>query len=234
VARLPAHLSKAPVGRERLSRQALGELQRERILVAATEVFAKRGYQASTVDNIVSAAEMGVGSFYAHFGGKEDCLLEAYDVIVGEAREEIAAAIPLDAPWSQQACALLQELLGQIAVEPLRARLALVEVQTGGPKALRRYGETLDEAVELLRRGRAAGSAEPELPSTFEEATVCGVVWLLHQRLVRGEVSGIEQLLPEVAELLLEPLLGAEKTREEIKLFAQGAGPDDRRREPSV
>lgn len=222
--RLPAHLSKVPVGRQRLSREALSELQRYRILLAATEVFAKRGYQATTVDNIVSAAKIGVGSFYAHFDGKEDCLLQAYAKVVAESRERIAAAVPADASWPQRVCAVVHEVLDLIATEPMKARLALVEIQTGGPEALDRYGETLNEAIESLAGGRAIAGAGPGPPATFEEATASGIVWLLQQRIAKGEAESVGKLFPEIVEVVLEPYLGAAETKQELERFTASLG----------
>jgi len=224
MARLPAHLSKAPVGRKRMSKEELGALQREKILAAAIQVFAKRGYQPTTVENIVNAAGIGVGGFYAHFDGKDDCLLQAYAGIVGEAREQIGAAVPADIPWPQQLCAALAELLRAIAAEPAKARIALVEIQTGGEAALRRHGATQDEVVALLRQGRALGGKDPEPPATFEEATVSGLVWLLQQRVVRGELDDLGALLGEMAEMILDPYLGTERTRQELTTYFAGAG----------
>jgi len=219
VARLPAHLSKAPVGRERLSREALSELQRERIVDAAIEVFAKRGYQSTTVDNIVSAAKIGVGSFYAHFEGKDDCLLQCYVRIAAEARERIDAVVDPSRSWAQQTCAVLHELLAMIAAEPLKARVALLEVQTGGTAAVALYTASVQEAIGFMTAGRAAGKPDPPPPATFEEATVSGIAWLLQQRLARGELDGVEDLFPEVAEVVLEPYLGAEQAAKEIADF---------------
>lgn len=207
-----------------MSKEELGALQREKILEAAIQVFAKRGYQPTTVENIVNAAGIGVGGFYAHFDGKDDCLLQAYARIVGEERERIAAAVPADTPWPQQLCAALAELLGAIGAEPAKARIALVEIQTGGEAALRRHGETLDEAAALLQAGRALGAADPEPPATFEEATVSGLVWLLQQRVVRGELDDLGDLLGEMAEMILDPYLGTERARAEIETYFAGAG----------
>jgi AcrR family transcriptional regulator len=224
VSPLPQHLAKAPVGRTRISREALSELQRERIITAATEVFAKRGYQASTVDNIAAAAKIGVGSFYAQFDGKEDCLLASYEQIVAKAHTRFSAAVRADAPWSQQALTLLHELLALIAAEPMSARVALVEVQTGGPVALARYGETLDCAIAALADGRAVLDAEPARPATLEDATASGLAWLLAQRVMRGEAKNIEELFPQVAEIVLEPYLGPVRTKRELAAFERGAG----------
>jgi AcrR family transcriptional regulator len=224
MARLPAHLSKAPVGRERMTKEELGALQREKIIDAAIQVFAKRGYQPTTVENIVNAAGIGVGGFYAHFEGKDDCLLQAYAKIVDEAREGIAATVPADTSWPQQLCAAIAEVLRAIAAEPAKARIALVEIQTGGEAALRRHGESQDEVVALLRQGRTLGGKDPEPPATFEEATVSGLVWLLQQRVVRGELDDLGELLGEMAEMILDPYFGPERTRQEIETYFAGAG----------
>jgi AcrR family transcriptional regulator len=221
MARLPQSLTKVPVGRERLSREELDRLQRQRLLEAATGVFAKRGYQPTTVDNIVVAAKVGVGTFYAHFDGKEECLLAAYEQIVAEAREQIAAAVAAERSWARKALAALHELLGLIAAEPLRARVALVEIQTGGPVALARYGELIDFVIVSLAGGREAGDLDPPPPETQEAATAAGLGWLLAQRLVRGEAKDTPELFGQMAELVLAPYLGAARTRREIAAFTR-------------
>jgi AcrR family transcriptional regulator len=217
VARLPQALQSAPVGRTRLSREELSERQRVRIIEAATEVFAKRGFQASTVDNIVAAAGIGVGSFYAHFEGKDDCLAQVCAEIGVEVRTEIAAAIGGESGWAERFCDGLLVLLRYAARRPLSARVVLLEAQTGGPAALARYGATIDEIAEFLRKGREVGKLNPEPPPSFEEATASGLVWLLQGRLVRGEIGDVEALFAEMADVALEPYLGRGDTKREIK-----------------
>jgi AcrR family transcriptional regulator len=221
VADLPPRFAPSPVGRSQLSREALSEHQRERILAAATEVFAKRGYQASTVDNIAVAAKVAIGTFYAQFDGKEECLLESYERTITIARARIAAAVPADRPWARQALAVLQEVLALIAADPMQARLALVEIQTGGPTALARYGETLELAIAALTQGRASLRVESPPPETHEEAAIGGLSWLLAQRVLRGEAKAIVELFPQAAEIILEPYLGAARTKREIAAFAR-------------
>jgi AcrR family transcriptional regulator len=217
VARLPQALQSSPVGRTRLSREELGERQRTRIIEAATEVFAKRGFQASTVDNIVAAAGIGVGSFYAHFESKDDCLAQVCGEIGAEVHAEITAAIGAEGGWAERLCGGLLAILRYSERRPLAARVALLEAQTGGPEALRRYGAMLEEIAEFLRKGRAIGELDPEPPPSYEEATAGGLVWLFQSRLVRGEIDDVEGLFGEMADVALEPYIGARDTRREIK-----------------
>lgn len=209
---LPEHLQAKPAGRHRLPPEVRTEHQRERILDAATAVFAERGYQGTTIDDIVAVAKVGVGSFYELFDGKPGCFVQAYERIVADARKRISAAVPAEAEWPQQACAALRALLALIEAEPVRAKVALVEVQTAGPEALTRHEETVDSVIPLLARGRAANPALAELPSQLEEAIVGGLAWLLQQRLAQGEFEGVEAHLPDVLEIAVVPYVGREAT----------------------
>jgi AcrR family transcriptional regulator len=210
VVSLPDHLLPAPVGRTKLPREIREEHQRKHVAEEAIGVFAKRGYQATTVDHIVVAAKVGVGTFYGLFDGKEDCFLHAYDQIVDSARERIGTAAAPASSWPEKTAAALRELLRLIAAEPLPARLALVEAQTAGPNALTRYEATLDSVIPFLRAGREESPLGDELPQTLEEATLGGVVWLLHQHLVNEGPESIEPLFPELLDIVIGPFFGAD------------------------
>jgi AcrR family transcriptional regulator len=202
-----------PVGRDRLPREVRTEYQRDRVLTAAVEVFAKRGYQETTVDRIVSAARIGVGSFYALFDGKEACFIAAYDRVIDAGCERIAATQPADAPWAERIAAGLRTLLEMLADDPFAARVALVEAQTAGDAALARHERNLDRVADLFSLGREHSPIAGELPATLEFATVAGLTWLLQQRIAAGEIEA-EKLFPEVLEMVVEPYLGEAGTRD--------------------
>lgn len=51
----------------------------QRILDAATEVFATRGFTAATMADVVAASGASVGSIYHHFGGKNELFLAIFE-----------------------------------------------------------------------------------------------------------------------------------------------------------
>jgi AcrR family transcriptional regulator len=217
---LPEHLMRVPVGRERLPREVMEAHQRERVLDAATAVFAKRGYPATTVEHLVAGARIGVGSFYSLFEGKQDCFLRAYDRVLADARERIAVAIPAAASWPQQVLLAFRTLLRFAAERPSQARLVLVEAPTAGPPARARYESAFEHASSVLRAGRSQTPLGAQLPASFEDATLSGVIWAVHQRLVSAEVEGIEGLFGELSKVLLEPHLGEAAAAEQIAAAA--------------
>ena len=50
---------------------------RERLLRAAADVFARRGYAGTRVSEIAEAAELSNGALYAYFGSKSELLVDA-------------------------------------------------------------------------------------------------------------------------------------------------------------
>jgi AcrR family transcriptional regulator len=194
----------APVGREQLPKDVRQAHRRERVMDAAVAVFAGRGYGGTTVDDIVAAAHIGVGTFYALFAGREECFLALYDRTVAEARAAIAAADPADAPWPERYRVCLRRLLELAAADPDRARIVLVEALAAGTAGGARYAATLGEVAAALSGARSIERPDAALPPAFERATAAGLAWLLHQRLAAREPVRVGELLPEMTKVVLE------------------------------
>lgn len=209
--KLPDHFQRTAVGQEPVAREVLTEHQRERVLVLVSGVFAKRGYQGTTVDDLLATGKVGVGNFYSLFEGKEDCFLAAYDRIVTNARQQIAAATADAGDWGERAYLGLRALLEVFLAEPLEARLALIEAQSAGAAAISRYNAVIDGAVEWLRQGREAYPAARELPQGFEQAAVSGLAFYLQACLLDSRHPSLEELLDETAGQLLGPVLGEQE-----------------------
>jgi AcrR family transcriptional regulator len=213
VARLPAHLKGSSAGEERLSRSVLARHQRERVLANVIPVLAKRGYQATTVDDLLAAGKVGVGNFYSLFEGKEDCFLAAFDWVLAGIRVRVDAAHRDAKSWSEGAVLGLRELIVSVCAEPAAARIVLVEAQAAGPTATARYEGLLDEVTAKLRSGRRRGVAQPDLPERFEETAIAGLAYYLQQCLLGTDIPDPAVLLAEVAPLVLEPIVGAAELR---------------------
>ena len=203
---LPDHLLPDAVTHERIPQDVLEQHQRDRVLSVAAEVFAKRGYPGTTVDHLVAAAKIGVGSFYSLFSGKEDCFLQLYDQITARALARIERAVE-GRDWPEQVAAGLATLVDLASAEPVPTRIVVLVARTAGPEAEERHAATLALAADALRRGRTKGTPGDELPEFFEDATVPGAGWVFEQR-VADEAIDDRDLFSELVEIVLEPYVG--------------------------
>jgi len=64
-----------------------------RILDAATEAFATRGFTATTMADVVAGSGASVGSIYHHFGGKSELFLAIFEQMADAVDRRIDAAM---------------------------------------------------------------------------------------------------------------------------------------------
>jgi AcrR family transcriptional regulator len=202
-------LGPLPAGRHGFSREQVAHNQRERLIAGLASAVAERGYRDVTITHITKQARVSRRVFYANFESKEECFLAAFEVVVGHLRDLAAEAIgPLD-DWPHQAIAASRAVLAFLAAEPDLARLCLVESQSAGPAVTARFHEAVHEVAPFLERGRAEREGNRDLPPSTEESTIGALALLTSRKVAAGEAEQLEDLLPDFAEFVLSPYLGA-------------------------
>ena len=73
-------------------RWAKTDATQQRILDAATDVFAARGFTAATMADIVDHSGASIGSIYHHFGGKKELFLAIFERLSADIDAYIDAA----------------------------------------------------------------------------------------------------------------------------------------------
>jgi AcrR family transcriptional regulator len=200
-----------PAGRHGLPREFITQNQRERIITAMVDTVAERGYNATTVAHITKAASVSRRTFYEHFADKEACFLAAYDMVADHIRASMRAAAESFGEWPQQVRAALATMLRFLASEPELARLCMVEPVAAGGEIAARHRASMQGFVEILKAGRPQHSGQRPLPQATEETLVGGIVSLIVREISAGRTEGLEQLLPDLVELILAPYLGIEE-----------------------
>ena len=78
-------------------RERRSEETRERIFRAALQLFAERGFSATTIESITEAADVGKGTFFNYFENKESLLLEFREKQMDKVRAFVANSMNSDA-----------------------------------------------------------------------------------------------------------------------------------------
>src|SRR5262245_26776611 len=138
---------------------------RERLLRAAADVFAQRGYDGTRVADIAAAAGVSNGAMYAHFASKADLLTGALrthgrrllaDLFAADPDRSITDLLLVIGRWLPRR----RDLRGYLIVEALVAARRDEDVA----RPMRDYvGERADWIAELIRLGQADGEIDPAL-----------------------------------------------------------------------
>jgi len=201
-------LDRLPSGRHRLTREAVEESQRGRLLFATAQVVAEKGYSAATVSDIVDRASVSRSTFYEQFRDKEACFVEAFnfgvEFVLGKMRAAWEA-LAEDGDWRAHVRSDLKTFLQTLASEPAFARAVHIEVLAAGPAALDRRAEIFALFTARTRRihelARAQQPSLPELPDEVFKLHTGGMDELIREQLrTRG---------PEALPELTDPLIAA-------------------------
>lgn len=133
------------MARTRLTRAEQQARTRARLIDGAARVFARRGYQAASVEEIAEEAGYSHGAVYSNFEGKADLLLAVFEDYMAERVRELAetqAALPEDAPLEARARALADQWMDRLARDRESMTLHMEFIAHAGrdPELARRFG----------------------------------------------------------------------------------------------
>jgi AcrR family transcriptional regulator len=182
------------------------------------EAVGTKGYEQTSVKDVLDNAGLYRQAFYDHFEDKEDCYLQALDA--GSAWVELAMreAATGETGWRNQLRGALVGLLRFLDEQPEVGRALLVEVHAAGPNAVARRVEAMERAVAMIDLAREESISSA--PAISAEAIIAGMLAVLHTRLAADQTSDFIRLLPELMYLAVLPYFGAEAAAAEMRADA--------------
>jgi AcrR family transcriptional regulator len=140
-----------PRGRHDMSREEVRAAQRDRLLIAVTELLAAHGYRGFGPGEIASRAGVSLAAFYELFENKEACVFAGYDRFIEVLLTRMAA---LDEARKERAT-LAKEIIGTyletLGSDPVVARAYQVEIDALGPPARDRRRNALNAFAAYFR-----------------------------------------------------------------------------------
>src|SRR5579863_10740 len=141
---------------------------RERLFRSALNLFAKKGYAETTVEDITEAADVGKGTFFNYFRSKEHILMAFGEMQLGKLEAIVRDAQQSDLPMRE----VLRTLVFRMTEEPIRnpaivrallqANLSSVPVR----KEMRRIHDRNRVLLgQLIRHGQQRGEIRADFPA---------------------------------------------------------------------
>ena len=201
--------------REPRAPQARGRATRERLLESAKELFARRGYDGTSIGDVARAAGVGVGTVYHHFSEKREILLELLERHEG-ARLYGDWAGPLTesmgASDSRSALEKVLHLIGEVRRHRPSIYGISLDLARRDEEIAAHCQRIEDEHRELMQRdletAQQAGLVRPEVDAKSCAAWLHLLVY--SNTTMLGEAESPEELAPltrELAEIICDRLL---------------------------
>lgn len=200
--------------------------ERERLLEAMVRMAAAKGYEATTVVDVVEFAGVTEDAFYEMFEDKAACFLEAYEAVFDVLVAHVTAAFEAAAeePWPEQIAAGLGALVELLAAEADIARMAMVEVTAAGDDARERYRALLARFTPFLEKGRTYSGQGEELPADTARFAVGGATSMIFDEVRAGRGPELKRILPDLVFAVLMPYLGPEAAEDEMRRVTRASG----------
>jgi AcrR family transcriptional regulator len=195
------------------------ESRRDRILTAMIRVVGRKGYDATSVADVIAEADTSRTTFYKHFEDKHDCFLVAYDRMVERVFATVVAECEGEQPWLPRVRKGLATLVEIFSREPELARTAVVEVAAAGAEARQRHWNAVARLTEYLDTGRRLESGA-ELPEHISTMAIGAVSGLIFDELVAGRTARLPELMPDLLFAMLVPYIGPTAAAEEMRRAA--------------
>jgi AcrR family transcriptional regulator len=206
-----------------MPREEVERSQRERLFAATVACVAAKGYEATTVADLLEISGVSRSAFYEHFRDKEDCLVATFEALAEKSIELVDGELGKDGSWEDRARDAMHALFDRIVDQPAAARLCFCDVYTVGERgrqaverSMESFATVAGEAIGQIRDGDA-------LPDEMVRGVLGGAQLIIQSHLLRDEVDS----LPQYAEDLWEWALDYEPPRTPLRLAGRRPRPTD-------
>lgn len=178
--------------------------RRQQILLAARDVFAKHGYHAAKIDDIVAAAGVARGTFYLYFEDKRAIFGELIDRAFARLGMAIVRVDTDDAGRSvaDQVRENVRRIVHELLADPATTKILLSDAVGLDPTFDRKLISFYEEVGKLLESsledGQQLGIVSPGDTRMFAIMTLGALKETLYQVVMRGLAYPEPRIVEEI------------------------------------
>jgi AcrR family transcriptional regulator len=214
---------KAPRDKSKAKKTALPKSERrQQILTVARDVFARRGYHQTTIDDIALQAGVARGTFYLYFEDKRAVFSDLIDRFASQLTMAIVRIVTDDPsrPVMAQVRENIRAIIGTCLMERSMTKILFTDAVGIDPAFDRKLFAFYDTVVQLLaeslKDGQALGIVEEGEPRVLAYLTIGALKELLYQAVTLGYAEESAEVLTQQMYTFLSGgylRVGASKTR---------------------
>ncbi|RJP53830.1 MAG: TetR/AcrR family transcriptional regulator [Anaerolineaceae bacterium] len=191
---------------------------RERILEAAVNVFASKGYHDTKVDDIVAESQTSKGSFYFYFPSKQDIFLALVDTFADLLESRLRARVQAETSGVARVDLALRVCLETFGQYRGLAKIALVQATGLGHVFEEKRRSVNDRFIAFIKKNLDEAVTEGGISALDTDVAACAWMGALNEIVLRWVYTGQPdpvRALPSLRRLLLQSVgIPEEKIRE--------------------
>ncbi len=187
---------------------------RTKILEAAVQVFAQKGYHETRVDDIVAESKTSKGSVYFYFPSKQDIFFGLIETFTELLESRLKEAIGAEDHGSAQVNAALTASLHLFSQYRTLAKIVLVQAVGLGAAFEERRRAINDRFAVIIQARIEKGIQDGSLPGQNAELAARAWVGALNEIVIHWIYTGtpdLETAVPEIKAFLLRSIGAGEK-----------------------
>ncbi len=199
--------------------------RKKEIALAALDLFAQNGFEATSISQVAKSAGISKGSIYLYFRSKEDLIFHAVGTWADQIMEQTGSEVPSDLPPPERLRALVHAMVDVFLADERSVRIgaAIFQLFLTSPLLLSQRDLTREvfrgareSIVDILRDGVSQGVFRPETAREAESIAINLLAYLdgigLHYYMSRSYFDLMNQvdlyldhLLPNLTDLNRRP-----------------------------
>jgi AcrR family transcriptional regulator len=189
-------------------RSNVESVTRDRLVQAAMDVFAARGYHGTTVDDIVAASATSKGAFYHYFPSKQGIFLHLLDRLAELVEASVESAIDQERGALAKVEVALRVVLEVASAHRDLARILLVEAAALGPVFEQSRLGIHRRFAAMIQRHLDRAVADHAIPSQDTHAAATAWIGAINEVVTQRLADGGDLLaaLPALRTLLLRSI----------------------------
>ncbi|MEU0570838.1 TetR/AcrR family transcriptional regulator [Nonomuraea sp. NPDC005983] len=208
-----------PAKRPRATSESASE-RRDHLVKLAAEIFARKGFQATTVREIATEAGILSGSLYHHFDSKETIVDEVLSTFLDDLLARYRAAI--DSGTDPRSVLSEMVRIGFGTLEPHRAAITVMQNDWNYLRQIERFDYLVkaEEEVEQLwvaqiKAGQAAGQLRADVDPKLTYRMIRDTIWVAVRWFRPGGRLNTAGLAEHYITVLFDGLATGERTTQQ-------------------
>jgi AcrR family transcriptional regulator len=177
-------------------RDAARREQRERLFAAIVASCEEKGFDATSVEDLLRTSGVSRATFYEQFDDKLDCFRAAEDEMVAAAISAVADGLGGEGDAIHRPRGALDAFIQLIVAQPAAARMCLVESYAAGEPGIEPVRRAIDWIILLGRNAAEQMPERAEMPPELLRGIIGGLYQVIYGRLLERREEELPGLVP--------------------------------------